>query len=115
MCTNDTSANYSNELLLALLSSIKEIDDCNNKTIKMADVRFSGPATIVFWDDGTKTVVKCTEGDTPNMELGVAMATLKYILGDTYKNYKKAVHHFIKEEETRKEKELLKAKKQNDG
>ena len=26
-------------------------------------VLFSGPATIVFWPDGTKTVVKCAEGD----------------------------------------------------
>lgn len=26
-------------------------------------VIFSGPATIAFWPDGTKTVVKCAEGD----------------------------------------------------
>lgn len=24
----------------------------------------NGPATIVFWEDGTKTVVKCAKGDT---------------------------------------------------
>ncbi len=27
------------------------------------DVIYSGPATVVLWDDGTKTVVKCAEGD----------------------------------------------------
>ena len=27
-------------------------------------VIFNDPATIVLWDDGTKTVVKCSEGDT---------------------------------------------------
>lgn len=26
-------------------------------------VLFNGPATIAFWPDGTKTVVKCAEGD----------------------------------------------------
>lgn len=26
-------------------------------------VIFNGPATIAFWPDGTKTVVKCAEGD----------------------------------------------------
>ena len=27
-------------------------------------VIFNDPATVVIWDDGTKTVVKCSEGDT---------------------------------------------------
>ena len=41
------------------------------------DVIYHNPATIVFWQDGTKTVVKCQEGDTYNPELGLAMCIIK--------------------------------------
>ena len=40
-------------------------------------VIFNPPATIVFWDDGTKTVVKCREGDRFDKETGLAMAVMK--------------------------------------
>lgn len=31
-------------------------------------VRYNGPATIVWWEDGEKTVVKLSEGDEPDAE-----------------------------------------------
>lgn len=34
------------------------------------NVIFRAPATIVFWDDGDKTVVKCQPGDTYCAETG---------------------------------------------
>lgn len=34
------------------------------------NVIFHNPATIVFWDDGDKTVVKCQPGDTFSAEAG---------------------------------------------
>lgn len=40
-------------------------------------VIFNNPATIVFWTDGTKTVVKCAEGDTFSKETGLALAFMK--------------------------------------
>lgn len=46
------------------------------------DVKFNDPATIVFWDDGTKTVVKCQEGDTFDPEKGLAMAIVKKHCGN---------------------------------
>lgn len=49
-------------------------------TIK--NVIFSNPATIVFWMDGTKTVVKCQEGDIYDPEKGLAMAIAKKALGN---------------------------------
>lgn len=49
-------------------------------------VLYSGPATIVFWNDGTKTVVKCAEGDDYTPEVGLAMAISKKVLGDRYSN-----------------------------
>lgn len=47
------------------------------------DVIFSGPATIVFWTDGTKTVCKCQGNDTFNPETGIAMCYMKKSLGNT--------------------------------
>ena len=49
---------------------------------RIKDVKFSGPATIVFWSDGTKTVVKCRKGDKFDPEKGIAMACAKKLLGN---------------------------------
>lgn len=45
---------------------------------RIKNVIFNGPATIVFWNDGTKTVVKCGKDDTFDPEKGLAMAISKY-------------------------------------
>ena len=47
-------------------------------------VIFNDPATIVFWEDGTKTIVKCQKenGDTYSKETGLAMAIPKKALGN---------------------------------
>lgn len=47
-------------------------------------VIYNDPATIVLWNDGTKTVVKCMEGDTFSKEMGLAMCICKKALGDNY-------------------------------
>ncbi len=49
---------------------------------KIKDVIFNDPATIVFWADGTKTVVQCQDGDTFDPEKGLAMAITKKALGN---------------------------------
>lgn len=43
---------------------------------------FNPPATIIFWDDGAKTVVKCQEGEEFDPEKGIAMAYLKHAVGN---------------------------------
>ena len=43
---------------------------------------FNDPATIVFWGDGTKTVVKCQDGDEFDPEKGLAMAIVKKAYGN---------------------------------
>lgn len=45
-------------------------------------VIFNDPATIVFWKDGTKTIVKCQEGVTFDPEKGLAMAISRHYLCD---------------------------------
>lgn len=49
------------------------------------DVIFNAPATIVLWDDGSKTVVKCMDGEEFNPEVGLAMCFCKKVMGDGYK------------------------------
>ena len=44
-------------------------------------VKFNPPATIVFWTDDTKTVVKC-KGEDYDPEKGLAMCISKKFLGD---------------------------------
>lgn len=46
-------------------------------------VVFSGPATIVFWDDGTKTVVKAMKGEKIEHYAGFAAACMKKLFGST--------------------------------
>ena len=41
----------------------------------------NGPATIVFWCDGTKTVVKCGEGDIPDDYTAFCAALGKKVFG----------------------------------
>lgn len=49
---------------------------------EIKDVIFNDPATIVFWTDGTKTVVKCQEGDIFDPEKGLTMAIAKKVYGN---------------------------------
>ena len=50
--------------------------------IKIRNVIFHDPATIIFWSDDTKTVVKKGENDTYDPEKGLAMAIVKKALGN---------------------------------
>lgn len=40
-------------------------------------IMYKPPATIVFWNDGTKTVSVCEKEDIYNKELGFALCVLK--------------------------------------
>lgn len=51
-------------------------------------VIFNDPATIVFWYDGSKTVVKAQDGDEFDPEKGLAMAISKRVLGNKGNYYK---------------------------
>lgn len=52
---------------------------------KPKKVIFNGPATIVIWQDGTKTVVKKSEDDTDDREKAVMYAILKKEFGSRAK------------------------------
>lgn len=65
----------------------KKVHDYMKKQEKqIVNVIFNNPATIVFWADGTKTVVKA-ENEPFDPEKGLAMAIAKYYLGNKHDYY----------------------------
>ena len=68
------------------------------KLPEIKDVIFNEPATIVMWSDGTKTVVKCQEGENYDPEKGMAMAISKKALGNKG-NYCEVFKKWLPEEE----------------
>lgn len=65
---------------------------------EIKNVIFNDPATIVFWDDGTKTVVKCQDGDEFDPEKGLAMAIVKKAYGNKG-NYCNKIKKWLPKEE----------------
>lgn len=57
-------------------------------TAAIKDVIFAPPATIVYWSDSSKTVVKCSEKDVFDPEKGLAMAIAKRCGGNKGSYYK---------------------------
>jgi hypothetical protein len=53
--------------------------------LKIKKVIFNEPATIIIWNNGTKTVVKCQEGDEYDKEKGFAMCITKKFFGNKSK------------------------------
>ena len=64
-----------------------ETKQSTNRRVKIKDVIFSDPATVVFWSDDTKTVVKTRGGEKYDKEKGLAMAIVKKITGNTGNYY----------------------------
>ena len=54
----------------------------HNQPYSITKVIFNPPATIVLWNDGTKTVVKTQNGEVFDPEKGLAMAISKKALGN---------------------------------
>ena len=69
---------HDEDILCKVMCAIKE--NTNNMSIKK--VIFNNPATIVLWEDGTKTVVKKQKGERWDKEKGLAMAIVKKMHGN---------------------------------
>ena len=80
---------------------------------KIKNVIFNDPATIVYWEDRTKTVVKC-EKEKYDPEKGLAMAIAKKAMGNNG-NYFEVFKKWIGEDklfpEKKKEKKQASKKK----
>lgn len=69
-----------------------------NRLPSIKQVIFNDPATIIYWTDGTRTVVKCQDGGIYDPEKGLAMAISKKALGNKG-NYCEIFKHWLPEED----------------
>lgn len=81
---------------------------------------YKPPATIVFWNDGTKTVAVCEKGDVYNRELGFALCVLKKKYGnkkvhDMFDKYVHSVSKYSKDDGAMVWEDKPKEKKPNGG
>ena len=74
------------------------------KNITVNKIIFSGPCTIVLWDDDTKTIAKVSDGDEFDPEKGVAICFMKKIMGHTETNklLRKAFNQYWDEQKSMK-------------
>ena len=91
---------YNLEIVDCGIASVSDwiLESNTTKLPKIKDVIFNEPATIVLWADGTKTVVKCQEGEDYDPEKGLAMAISKKALGNKG-NYCEVFKKWLPEEE----------------
>ena len=86
--------------ILAEASKKEEAPKMSAATIK--NVIFNPPATIIYWSDNTKTVVKCSANDVFDPEKGMAMAIAKRCAGNNGKYYKEIRRWTEKSKEIKK-------------
>lgn len=53
------------------------------KQLNIKKVVYNDPATVVYWDDGSKTVVKCHEEDVYDERTGFLLCCAKKLFGNT--------------------------------
>ena len=51
--------------------------------VSIKQTLFKNPATVVFWDDNTKTIAKCNTPDVFDAEKGLLLCTVKKIAPNT--------------------------------
>lgn len=73
----------------------KKKEETNMTAASIKNVIFAPPATIVYWSDGSKTVVTCSEKDVFDPEKGLAMAIAKRC-GGNKGNYYKEIQNWVK-------------------
>ena len=89
------SSGYHNDMVdnaRYMTQAKKMLDDMNAVTAaretSIRKVIFNSPATVVYWSDGTKTVVKCSVNDKFDPEKGLAMAIAKRCANNSGSYYK---------------------------
>ena len=75
---------YFDEVALSYANGLmKELTKMNlykNLPSMVEKITYCGPATIVFWKDGTKTVIKCHEGDQFDEVTGFLLCCLRKMM-----------------------------------
>lgn len=97
-CILEPENNADTTVLSKLLAGCTVYADSSDSLPAIKNVYFNDPVTVVLWDDGTKTIVRCQEGDTCSKEVGLAMCIAKKALGNKG-NYNNIFKKWIPEEE----------------
>lgn len=79
-----------NDVITALFGLINHIGSAKYSKPPVLDVLFNGPATIVKFGDGTKTITKCHKGDKFNGTFGILACAIRKLT----RNRGKEVDHF---------------------
>ena len=93
-------SDWKNEIVKTLFGDNK---DNNSEELDFEDIIINPPATIVKWDDGTKTVVKCQNDEEYDAEKGIALCFMKKMCGNT-SNYNEILKTAIAVNEARQNK-----------
>jgi hypothetical protein len=93
-------------------------EETNMTTVSLERCIINDNATVLFWNDGTKTVTKTTPGDVFDPEVGIAMGIAKRLFGSKAK-FDKYVNAVVSDMYKRNaaaftEKELLDALAENE-
>ena len=85
----------------------------SNMSVFLVRVIYNNPATIAFWSDGTKTIVKAQPGDIFDPEKGLAMVIAKKACGNKG-NYYNCFKKWLHKEPVGKEEIIYKPEKHED-
>lgn len=85
-----------------------ETEDLSHKIEK---VIFNPPATIIYFGDGTKTVVKCGQHDEFNPDAGLALCLLKHSCENMDINFHSVLRAYTSSFYEMEERKKLKAEK----
>ena len=88
----DTDTAYNEFKQILREEAAREANRRYQAAVRIKDVIYNDPATIIFWTDGSKTVVKCRERDTYDPEKGLAMCIVKKFYGNESNYYHKFSH-----------------------
>lgn len=73
---NEVAQSYAD----GLMKELTKMNLYKNLPSTVEKIVYNGPATIVFWKDGTKTVIKCHEGDQFDEVTGFLLCCLRKML-----------------------------------
>lgn len=71
---------------IVMSGSVMELISGKGGKVRMPEIEkvvYSDPATVIYWKDKTRTVVKCQKGDVFDPELGFLLAVCKKAFGNT--------------------------------
>lgn len=91
--SSDSVSKVSSTSYSSTSTTVKSVDN-KPKFVDMfkqiKDYKIYGKTTVVYFTDGTKETVVCSDEDNFDVEQGITMCVLKRMFGDTYKKHVRA-------------------------